>query len=354
MVRIVLLDEPGGDSALNAVLAKLQSNSGGHSRVIRRVRMLHDGLGRINGDAVFDLRSGLDIAAREFPREAVEGVDFIGHGAPGVLLLGGSSAGGPRTTSHAVREWAQLDSDVNKLPALVPFAKQLRELRANGRLTEGFEVRVLGCNTASDPGVTPSPSLGILQDGPVLIHLLSSFFDSPVTGVIGYIGPENFADGSFQPREVHIRSCAASTTTGTISFFPDSFPPGAPLLNRDTFPLERLLSEQPLVRDRRGLSRANSTSLASLLSLFQPIALPLPTTLPLVIRDASLQIGQVTLDLVEHGKALVIYNEGKAYRSAPLPENRDAAQEAIARFIEQSTAKRPLWADPAAARALYF
>lgn len=368
MVRIFLIDEPAEDAALNGVLKKITGNLGGHLSVSRRVRMLHDGLGRINGDPVFDLCSGLELAAREYPREPLTGVDFVGHGAPGVLLLGGSVAGGPRTKGQAVREWAQLDSDVNKLPALVPFARRLRELKKQGRLSEDFEVRVLGCNTASDPGVTPSASMGILQDGPVLIHLLSSFFDAPVSGVIGYIGPENFADGSFQQGEIQVRSCAASTITGSISFTPDQFPPGASLIPRGGFHIDRLFEWrggpaqlEPALGlgvgsggGRKLTQPVDRVVVNRLFGLFEPVALPLPTSLPLVIRDASVHFGAVTVDIVEHGKALLVRDGDRTYRAAPKLETRDLAQEGVAFFLEQQTARRPLWADPAAARALYF
>lgn len=358
MVQVILIDEPSEDSALNGVLKKIIANRGRHTFVLQRVRMLHDGLGRINGDPVFDLCSGLELAARQYPREPLSGVDFIGHGAPGVLLLGGSSAGGPRAKSNAVREWAQLDSDVNKLSALVPFARKIRELKKNGRLSEDFQIRVLGCNTASDPGITPSASMGVLQDGPVLIHLLSSFFDTQVSGVIGYIGPENFADGSFEQGEIQVRSCASSTLTGAISFTPDQFPPGNALIPRAGFPLERLFAMRSgppkLEMGRQGTQPVELAALARMLELFEPIALPLPTKLPLVIKDASMRIGGLSVDLVEHGKALVIRDGDLAFRSPPLFHAREDAQEAIAGFIEQMTSRRPIWADPAAMRALYF
>ncbi|MFO0729283.1 MAG: hypothetical protein U1E65_36220 [Myxococcota bacterium] len=211
MGRIVCIEQPGNDAALKGVAALIANPS--------IIEVVNDSGGYLAGaSATKDMVGALRRSEALYPANGhqLQSFDIIGHGAPGYLSMGATSNGGPVKNN----EWCELSSDMDKVLAWSPFARTLRRWKAEGRLAPSFEVRILGCRTAVDPGIVPEASLATLFDGAALLHLLSSFLDVPVRGSLEYLFPENFKSGELAGAKTRV--CQVDPRSGKVSFDPDA------------------------------------------------------------------------------------------------------------------------------------
>jgi hypothetical protein len=212
MVRATLIEEPSGDTALQGVRAKITT------AILEVVHVVHNSDPSGKSTSLVDIVTALErietkLATGQAGDDQLESLDFVGHGAPGTIRVGATAAGTNKVrTSEQTQDWAMLDADVNKFEALMAAAERVRDWKRAGRLKPGFQIRLIGCNTAVDPGIVPDGLLTTLQDGAAFIHLLASFFDCPVAGTLGYIGPESFEAGGFKDTSV-LRSCTCGEST---------------------------------------------------------------------------------------------------------------------------------------------
>jgi hypothetical protein len=364
MVRLILLEDPGTDEALAEVRGYLDAskNLGTYEHAV--VKMINNGSGRKE-----DVTSALDAFETKYAalHPKLESIDFVGHGAPGLLMVGGTSAKSAQVpTIGQCREWAQIDSDVNKVQTLSPLCKRLRKWREANWLAPSFELRMLGCNTAVDPGIVPMISLSMVHDGAVLIHFLASFLDVPVSGALAYLSPLNFKDGVFKSDVPLLRRCTTNASNGRVTFDPETVNTGptdvdestdAPPLSLTQIALRaadirvvRRLEMNPV--EQQGLPPM-TYKLSPLFEPFEDTARPLKAMRPLVVRDLTIATPYEEIDIVEQGKALLIRKNGRLYRAKPKRSAKGSVQQKVAKFIEEWDGEKPQWASDSIRKKQY-
>lgn len=333
MARITLIESPGSDEALKAVRARLTGP------LVEEVRVLHNsdpsGPGTSGPQG---LVAALKKLEPKLKPNTLESIDLVGHGAPGTIRVGATSAGTAKVqTSFQTVDWAMLDSDVAKFESLSEAAVLVRTWQEAGLTQANFQIRLIGCNTAVDPGIVPEGLLTTLQDGAAFIHLLASFFDVEVAGTLGYIGVESFDANGFTQTAV-LRSCRCGVTDSEVTFTPATVPTTSSGYS-DT--KVGTLAIAPLTMGLHPQLRA-------LLDYYEPQATELKTRLPLVVRDESVPVPDGALHLVEEGKAILFRKGQKLYRTKVRPEWVLEAQHATLAYLARpggpAEKAAPAWA----------
>lgn len=315
MARITLIEAPGGDEALEAVRAKVVGP------LVTVVHVVHNSDPSGRPSPYVDVVTALRQLQPKLKSNSLESIDLVGHGAPGTIRVGATSARASKLrTSNQTQDWALLDSDVAKFESLTEAAQLLREWQDFGLLAPGFQVRLIGCNTAVDPGIVPDGLMTTLQDGAAFIHLMASFFDFEVAGTLGYIGVESFDANGFTQNSL-LRSCHCGTNDSVVTFKPSTVLTGPP---SDTKVGTLAVA---------GVTNAADPELKQLLTHYDGQAQELKAKLPLVIRDESIPLSGTIVDLVEEGKAVLLRAKGRIYRAKVHPERVLEAQHATLRFL---------------------
>lgn len=366
MVRLILLEDPGTDPALDEVRGYLEASKNLGTYEYAVVRMINNGSAR--ADDVTCVLDAFQAKQSAGAPPSIESIDFIGHGAPGLLMVGGTKARASQiTTVGQCREWVQIDSDVNKVQTLSPLAKRLRKWREAGWLAPTFELRLLGCNTAVDPGVVPMLSMALVHDGAVLIHFLASFLDVPVSGALAYLSPLNFKDGVFKSDVPVLRRCTTHATNGRVVFDPDIVTTRPTELDEttDAPPLSlaevaRRAEEIHVVRREAAPNPVEqhrpapaTYKLTPLFESFEDTARALKVKRPLVVRDLTIATPYEEIDIVEQGKALLIRRGDRIYRARPKKSAKAVVQQKVAKFIEEYDGAKPDWASDAQRKKRY-
>ncbi len=317
MARITLIEEPAGDQALEAVRAKLVGP------LVSVVHVLHNSDPSGRPSPFVDVVTALRGLQPKLKDNSLESIDLVGHGAPGTIRVGATSARAAKLrTSNQTLDWALLDSDVAKFESLTEAAQLLREWQDLGLLAPGFQVRLIGCNTAVDPGIVPDGLMTTLQDGAAFIHLLASFFDLEVAGTLGYIGFESFDANGFTQSSV-LRSCHCGANDSVVTFKPGTVPTGPP---SDTKVGTLAVA---------GVTDRADPQLKQLLTYYDGQAQELKARHPLVIRDESISLSETIVDLVEEGKAVLLRSKGRIYRAKVQPERVLEAQHATLQYLSR-------------------
>jgi hypothetical protein len=327
MVRMTLIEEPADSAALFAVKSKIDE---ARTAV---VRVVHNTAAQLSGARADDLASGLaTLEERLRPGKfEIESVDLVGHGSPGVIMIGSTALKkAPKLIQRGTSDWAVLDTDINKIRHLAPFSEKLDAWEARGLLAPEFEVRLIGCNTAVDPGGIAREKVRTMQNGAVLIHMLAGYLGRRVSGALQYIGAEDFDSSGFISGHL-LRSCHHDRASSEVSFAPRSL----------------AASGLDDAKPQGSLSLAEVAELAEpaledLLQHFEQDARELRSAAPLVVTDASIAVGsELVVDVAEQGKALVIHARGACYRARPVKGGKSSgaavaeAQRASIFFLER-------------------
>ena len=146
-----------------------------------------------------DLKSAVEKAIKEHPDDNYDIFQFVGHGAPGMLWLGGSwinRAGipqGQKLVLNSNPDWYQV------LLGVVP---------------QGCEVRLVGCSIGSEIKLDVDDNADRIADGPTLLFDLARMWNCEVSAPEHLIDAAQFdGDGMFDIKENPVIKSSEITAT---------------------------------------------------------------------------------------------------------------------------------------------